>query len=427
MPRSLEELRKKYAHITRPNEDFYININPLQRGGVLTPEAHRVLVEYGDGYSFCDNCLKGRIETIENPPMPDFYRDLAEYLQMDRAMVTGACRESKRLAFWVLRRMYPDRKTVVIDANAHYSSFMAIEANDLDIVEVPTTPHPENAVILDDYARVIDEVEDRTGVKPIAALLTHVDYNYGNFNDPTVVGNICKAKDVPFVLNGAYSVGTLDLHTKEWNVDFLTGSGHKSMAASGPIGVLGYAEKYHSILTAPSKLKGNITQKTYPRKSFSYLGCPAVYGAPLATLMASFPDMVARTQPDAVAEESAKANFIVNQLNRIEDIYVLGKLPKVHPLTNIETPGFLKIAEKHPRKGFFLREAFMKHGIIGMAPGISKKMKFSVYGLTWVQVKKVAEAFLSIARENGLYVAESPIVDKKYPGSGKIGTDFDED
>jgi Sep-tRNA:Cys-tRNA synthetase len=400
----IDELRKKYANLTRNNEDFYINLDPLQRGGVLTAAAQRALIEYGDGYSFCDNCLKGRIETIENPPMPDFYQDLATFLESERAMVTAACREAKRLAFCTLKKKYPDRETVVIDANAHYSSFMAIEFNGLNISEVPATPHPEYAIILEDYARIIDEIEDKTHKKPIAALLTHVDYNYGNYNDPQIVGDICKKKNVPFVLNGAYTVGTLEVHSKQWNCDFITGSGHKSMASSGPIGVMGYKEEYHTILTAPSSLKGNLTNKCFPGKSFSYLGCPAVYGAPLATLMASFPDIVSRTRPEVIKEEQNKINYVVNELKRIEDITVLGKLPKMHPLTNIETPGFLEIAEKHPRRGFFLREAFMKRGIIGMAPGISKKMKFSTYGLSWNQVKKVASAFIEIAKENGLYV-----------------------
>jgi len=76
----IDELRKKYSTISRNNEDFYINIDPLQRGGALTPAAQRALVEFGDGYSFCDNCLKGRVELIENPPMPDFYHDLAEFM-----------------------------------------------------------------------------------------------------------------------------------------------------------------------------------------------------------------------------------------------------------------------------------------------------------------------------------------------------------
>jgi Sep-tRNA:Cys-tRNA synthetase len=177
------------------------------------------------------------------------------------------------------------------------------------------------------------------------------------------------------------------------------------MASSGPIGVLGYKEEYHQTLIAPSSLKGNLTEKCFPKKSFSYLGCPAVYGAPLATLMASFPDVVARIRPEIIKEEQEKINYLVKQVQRIENVTVLGKLPKIHPLTNIETPIFEEVSETHPRKGFFLREAFMKRGIIGMAPGISKKMKLSTYGLTWNQVKKVAAAFIEIAKENKIYVS----------------------
>ena len=121
---------------------------------------------------------------------------------------------------------------------------MAIEHNELNIVEVPISEGPEFAIKLEEYAKVIDEVEDTTGKKPIAAFLTHVDYNYGNYSDPGRVGEICRKKDVPFVLNGAYSVGILPVDANKWNVDFITGSGHKSMSSSGPIGVLGYKDEY---------------------------------------------------------------------------------------------------------------------------------------------------------------------------------------
>ena len=33
-----------------------INIDPLQTGGILTPEARQALAEWGDGYSVCDYC-----------------------------------------------------------------------------------------------------------------------------------------------------------------------------------------------------------------------------------------------------------------------------------------------------------------------------------------------------------------------------------
>ena len=104
----IAQLRKKYSNLTRNNEDLYININPLQRGGVLTEAAEKALIQWGDGYSFCDNCLKGRIEKIENPPVPSFYQDLAKFLGSDHSLVSNACRDSKKLVFWALKRIYPE-------------------------------------------------------------------------------------------------------------------------------------------------------------------------------------------------------------------------------------------------------------------------------------------------------------------------------
>ncbi len=45
-----------------------INLDPLQRGGILTPEARAALVEWGDGYSICDFCV-GAMDRIKNPPI----------------------------------------------------------------------------------------------------------------------------------------------------------------------------------------------------------------------------------------------------------------------------------------------------------------------------------------------------------------------
>ncbi|RLI13591.1 O-phospho-L-seryl-tRNA:Cys-tRNA synthase, partial [Candidatus Bathyarchaeota archaeon] len=42
-----------------------VNLNPIQRGGILPEEARRALLEFGDGYSMCDFCLKGRIDMID--------------------------------------------------------------------------------------------------------------------------------------------------------------------------------------------------------------------------------------------------------------------------------------------------------------------------------------------------------------------------
>ena len=396
------ELVQKYSHLTRAVNEEFINIHPIQRGGILTPEAYKALVSYGDGYSLCDNCLKGRIDQIENPPVVDFLKDMAAFLNIDNVMPTAAAREAKRLVMEVLAKRFPQRKTVIVDSLAHYTTYLAIESNNLKVREVPNSGAPEYGLKLEDYEHIIKEVQIEEGELPLLVLLTHVDYKYGNYNDPQKVGKICRKYDVPFLLNAAYSAGVLPIDCASNNIDFVSCSGHKSMAASGPIGILGFSEKFHEDVMAHSTIQGNLTSKSFPNKICTLMGCPPVYGAPLITLMASFPTLVKRTQKEYVEEESKKANYVIEHIRKVEGVEILGKLPKVHPLTNIKTKGFNEVAKTHSRRGFFLRDEFKERGIIGMLPGISKEMKFSTYGLTWAQVKHFTNAFLEIAQKYNL-------------------------
>jgi Sep-tRNA:Cys-tRNA synthetase len=406
MMNDIEALKKKYssAAIKRSNEDQFINLQPIQRGGVLTQAAQKALVEWGDGYSLCDNCLKGDIRLIENPPVSEFVNDVSAFLGTDSVVFTESCRRAIQIALSVAKEVHPERNIVLVDANAHYSTFLAAEWNHMEVREVPRTDYPEFKVLLEKYSEKIDEITDKTGNLPVAALLTHVDYAYGNYNDASIVGKICKKKGVPFILNGAYSVGTLPVKAKEVNADFITASTHKSMASSGPMGLLGFANEYEPIITKRSSLTGDLTGKKFGKKMCYMLGCPGVYGAPLMTFMASFPYIVERTIPEKAKEEGEKAEYFIQRAEKVEGVKMLGTRPKIYPLINLETPKFLEVAESHPRKGFFVREEFKAKGIVGMAPGISKKLEISTYGLTWDQVKYVTDAFLEIARKYNLKI-----------------------
>ena len=396
------ELVQKYANLTRTVNEEFINIHPIQRGGILTPEAYKALVAYGDGYSLCDNCLKGRIDMIENPPVVDFLKDMARFLNIDHIMPTAAARESKRLIMDILSKKFPKRKTVIIDSTAHYTTYLAIENNNLKVREVPNSGKPEFKVDINDYEKAIKEIKEREGNLPLLVLLTHVDYKYGNINDPHLLGEICQKYDIPFLLNAAYSGGILPIDCKKDYINFIACSGHKSMAASGPIGLIGFTDDFYDDVMVHSKIQGDLTSKSFPNKICTVMGCPPVYGAPLITLMASFPTIVKRTQKEFVEEESKKANYVIEHIKNIEGITILGKLPKVHPLTNIKTECFAKVAESHSRKGFFLRDEFKERGVIGMLAGISKEMKFSTYGLTWEQVKHFTKSFIEIAQKYNL-------------------------
>jgi len=399
---NIHELKQKYSNLSRNVNEEFINIHPIQRGGILTPEASKALVSYGDGYSLCDNCLKGRIDKIENPPVVDFLKDMASYLNIDNVMPTAAARRAKQIAMEVLSKRYPERKTVVVDSLAHYTTYLAIETNNLNHKEVPNQGYPEFRLKSDDYEAVINQIIEEEGHPPLLVVLTHVDYKYGNFNDPAPIGKICAKHDIPFLLNAAYSGGVLPIDCGRSDIDFIACSGHKSMAASGPIGILGFQDQYHDDVMVHSKIEGNLTNKSFSNKICTFMGCPPVYGAPLITLMASFPTLVQRTQQDYVEEESEKANYVIEQIQKIADLKVLGKLPKIHPLTNVETPCFKKVAETHKRRGFFLRDEFKERGILGLLPGISQEIKFNTFGLSWSQVKHFANSFLEIAKKYNL-------------------------
>jgi Sep-tRNA:Cys-tRNA synthetase len=386
---------QKYTQISRETEDKYINLHPIQRGGVLTPEAQKALISYSDGYSMCDYCFEGRVDRIQKPPVRDFLEDLARFLDVDEVRVTPG---SRTAMFITLKSMAEPGEVILLDSLAHYSTYIAAEAAKLVVKEVPHQGYPEFLLDLEDYRKKIVEIEKESGKKPALLILTHVDYNYGNVNDLRIVGNIAQEFEIPFVVNGAYSIGIMPVRGKEANADFLIASGHKSMAASGPIGVLGTCRKWVEKVFKKSEIQGEWSKRTFSNKEFHFLGCSPCHGAPLATLMASFPAVVERVEH--WDEEVKKARYFVDEMEKIEGIKVLAKQPKDHTLIQFESDSFHQVAQEYTQKGYFLYNALKKRGIMGLHIGMTKHFKVNVYGLTWDQVRYVAEAFQEIAREH---------------------------
>ncbi|MEM3402416.1 MAG: O-phospho-L-seryl-tRNA:Cys-tRNA synthase [Candidatus Hadarchaeales archaeon] len=383
----------KYKNLRREIDESWINIHPIQRGGILPPESKETLLSFGDGYSTCDFCIEGRIDLVRTPPVLDFAMDLAKFLNMDEVRFTPGARGAKQAIF---RSIAKPGDTIILDSLAHYTSYIAAEVNDLKIVEVPHSGYPEFRINVEDYAAKIDEVKRQTGALPAAILLTHVDYRYGNLSDAARLGKIAKDYGVPYILNAAYTAGLMPIDGKKLGVDFLICSGHKSMAASGPIGVLATTYEFAGKVFRTSAIKGPWSGRAFLKKDVFLFGCPPVYGAPIATLMSSFPYVYERVK--RWDEEVNKARWFVKELERIRDFHQLGQRPRQHTLITFETPSFHKISKKHPRKGFFLYEELKRRKIAGIHPGMTRLIKLNIYGLTKEQIQKVIDAFHEIAR-----------------------------
>ncbi len=369
--------------LTRTLERDNLNLNPLQRGGVLPAAARKALYEFGDGYSVCDYC-EGRLDQVPRPHVNSFLDDLADFIKADAVRTVHGAREGK---FAVMHALCEKGDTIVVDGNAHYTTHLAAERNGLEIVEVPSTGHPDYEIKPETYREVLEETLEETEVK--LAVLTHVDGNYGNLTDAAAIAGICRELGVPLLLNCAYSMGRMPVELKTLKVDFVVGSGHKSMAASGPIGVLGMSAEWEDLLLKRSP--------RHEKKEVELLGCTS-RGAPLATLMASLPYV--RERVSRWDEEVERTRYMVSELEKMDGVRQIGLRPKEHDLVRFETPVFHEIASSHPRRGFFLYEELKKRRIVGIRRGQTRWFKCSVYGMTDRQVQYIIDSFRGIVEEN---------------------------
>src|SRR5208283_428008 len=123
----------------RSREETYINIQPIQAAGRLTPEARKALIAYGDGYSTCDACRKlFRLDKIRTPPIASFHEQLASFLNMDVARVVPGARRGFQA---VTSTLVNKNDYVIVSSLAHYTEFLAVEEAEGIVKEVPLNDH----------------------------------------------------------------------------------------------------------------------------------------------------------------------------------------------------------------------------------------------------------------------------------------------
>ena len=383
----------------RDLEEIAINLDPIQAGGRLTPEAMKAIIAYGDGYSVCDNCRKPfRLDQIKKPPIDSFHRDLAKFVNMDEARVMPGARRG----FQAVAGTYAGKgDPVLLTALSHYTEFLAIEAAGGVPKEIPKDG--ANRITADAAAAKIEEVTRGHGSPPPLLFIDHFDYQFGNEHPVREIAKVAHSYDVKVMYNGAYTVGILPVDGKALGVDFVVGSGHKSMASPAPSGILATTKEYAPELLRTTRAKGDVTGRSFGVKEVELMGC-TLMGATIMGMMASFPAVKERV--NRWQEELANGKVVIDALASIGGTSILSEMPRRHTLTRVDTRGsFDRVAETHKKRGYFFTSALADHGIGGVIPGATRVWKFNTYGLTRAQCEYVAAAFRDIARENGIPVS----------------------
>jgi Sep-tRNA:Cys-tRNA synthetase len=381
----------------RTKEEEYININPIQSGGRLTPEARKALIAYGDGYSVCDMCPNGRLDKIRKPPVAEFHAELADFVGMDEVrVVPGARRGFQAVASTLLDK----GDLVLVSDLAHYTEFLAVETAGGIVNEVPSTE--KNIITGDAFAEKIERVKGATGKLPKLIIIEHFDYLFGNEHDVYGVGKIAKEYGIPFLYNGAYSVGMVPVNGKKIGADFIVGSGHKGMAAVAPSGILATTDEWAPKVFRSSQMVGDVTGRRFENKEPEMLGC-TLMGGTVLSMMASFPKVKERV--NSWDEEVKKSNYFIREFLRIEGNKVTSEYPRKHTLSKVDTrDSFDKIAKTHKRRGFFLSDELTRRGIVGEFAGSTRIWKLNTYGMGWNKIRYLGEAFIEIAAKYALPV-----------------------
>ncbi|MDP2217737.1 MAG: O-phospho-L-seryl-tRNA:Cys-tRNA synthase [Methanolobus sp.] len=382
----------------RSREEEYINIQPIQAAGRLTPEARKALIAYGDGYSACDNCRKPfRLDKISKPPIADFHTELAAFLNMDTARVVPGARRGFQA---VASSLVGPGDSVIVSGLAHYTEFLAVEEAGGIVKEVPVSAG--NKITPDAVAEKIETVIIETGKLPKLVMIDHFDYQFANEHDVRGISKVAHQYDIPLLYNGAYTVGVMPVDGKKMGADFVVGSGHKSMASPAPSGVLATTDEWADVVFRTTQMTGDVTKRKFGIKEVEMLGC-TLMGSTLMGMMASFPVVKERTLH--WDEEVKKSNFFMERLLSIQGSRVMSEYPRKHTLSKVDTTGsFDVVAQSHKRRGFFLSDELSKRGIAGEFAGATRMWKLNTYGLSWEKMRYLADSFQEIAEKYELQI-----------------------
>jgi Sep-tRNA:Cys-tRNA synthetase len=382
----------------RDVDELFINIDPIQVGGRLPADAMKAIISYGDGYSVCDQCRKPfRLDYIKEPPIANFHRDLAKFVNMDIARVVPGARRG----FQAVTDTYVSQgDPVLITALSHYTEVLAIENRGGAIREIPK--NGGNIITPDAAGEKIEEVIREFGRPPVLLFLDHFDYQYGNRHPVKEISRVARQYDIPVLYNGAYTIGIMPVDGKELGADFVVGSGHKSMAAPAPSGVLATSSERAGEVFRTTTTRTDVMGRTFGIKETGLMGC-TLMGVTLMGMMASFPHVQKRVE--RWDQELLNGNLVVDALRSIEGTIIRSEYPRKHTLTRVDTSGsFDKVAMTHKKRGYFFSGALKERGIAGIIPGATKVWKFNTYGMTRSQAAYLASCFTDIAEENGLTI-----------------------
>ena len=205
-------------------------------------------------------------------------------------------------------------------------------------------------------------------------VLTHASNVTGTIQDASAVGQVCREKDVLFLLDAAQTAGVLPIDVQAMHVDLLALPGHKSLLGPTGTGVLYVGPRCPAAVEAADAAGrfapfreggtgGDSATPTQPALYPYYLegGTPNTVG--IAGLAAGIDFVTSRPLEDVLAHEQALCGKLIDALAADERFSILGSHD---PASRVGTVSFNVEGFDAPDVGSILDDSFD----IAVRPGL---------------------------------------------------------
>lgn len=146
---------------------------------------------------------------------------------MERVVVTFNATHGLNIA---IRSLVRPGSRVVISGYEHNSVVRPLHAIGAEVT-VAGSP-------LFDTAAAISAFERAMATRPDAVICTHVSNVFGFVLPIYEIGELCRTRGVPFIVDASQSAGVLDVDAKRLNADFIAMPGHKGLYGPQGTGLL---------------------------------------------------------------------------------------------------------------------------------------------------------------------------------------------
>lgn len=233
----------------------------------------------------------------------------------DRVVFTSNITESLNT---IIQGLFHNGDHIITTAMEHNSVLRPLYLKEKDGLELTIIPVDDNGNV--DYSDFDKNIKPNTK----AIICTHASNVTGNLLDIEKIGDVCKKKNILFILDTAQTAGIININMNKYNVDILAFTGHKSML--GPQGIGGICIK-ENIEISPLKVGGSGFSshlKEHPRNFPAALEAGTLNSCGISGLNAAITWLESQELSMLKEKEDELMWYFYNEIKNIPDIKIYG-------------------------------------------------------------------------------------------------------